>query len=43
MGDDPRLAAARSGEDEQRPFEVFDRFALLRVETRQKVHAQGKT
>ena len=28
VGDDPRLAAARAGEDEERPFSVGDGFAL---------------
>ena len=36
VGDDPRLAAARTGEDEHRAFGGFDGFALLRVELVEK-------
>ena len=32
VGDDARLAAARAGQDEHRPFGGFDSFALLRIE-----------
>ena len=32
MGDDARLAGARSGEDEHRPAGLLDGFALFRVE-----------
>ena len=34
--DDARLARARAGEDEQRPFDLLDGFALLGVESVRK-------
>ena len=41
--DDARLAAARPGQDQQRAFEMFDRFALLWVEAGQEIHVgRGK-
>ena len=36
VGDDARLAAARSGEDQHRAFGSFDGLALLRVELIEK-------
>jgi hypothetical protein len=41
--DDARLARARTGEDEQRPFDLLDGLALLRVQIRQKVHGKFET
>jgi hypothetical protein len=38
VGDHPRLAAARSGQQQQWPLHVGNRFTLLRVETFQKIH-----
>ena len=38
MGDDARFAAARSGQQQQRTFDVRNGIALLRIETFQKIH-----
>ena len=32
VGDNPRLAATRAGEDEERTLAGFDSFTLLRIE-----------
>jgi hypothetical protein len=37
-GDDPRLAAARPGQDEQRPFQMGDGFLLGEVEIVEQWH-----
>ena len=38
MRDDARLAAARAGENQHRAFGGFDRFTLLGIEAREKIH-----
>jgi hypothetical protein len=38
LGDDARLAAPRSGNNQQRPFTVFDRSLLLWVELEVGIH-----
>ena len=42
VGDDPRLAAARPGEDEHRPVRGFNGFSLLRVELIQERQTLSK-
>ena len=42
VGDDAGFAAARAGQNQQRPFRVLDRFALLGVQPFEKIHATGE-
>ena len=39
--DDPGFAAARAGQNQQRPFGAGDRFALLRVQALEEIHVRG--
>ena len=37
-GDDPRLPRSGAGQDEQRPVDVKNRFALFRIEGFEEIH-----
>ena len=41
MRDDPGFAAARAGENQQRPFGMGHGFTLLRVQPFEEVHEMG--
>ena len=41
-GDDARLARARAGEDQQRPVDVQDGFALFGIEGLEEVHVGAR-
>ena len=41
-GDDARLAGSRAGEDQQRPVDVQDGFALFGVEGVEELHVEAR-
>ena len=43
VGDDTGLPAARAGEDQQRTFDVRNRFALLGVQTLKEIHQMSSS